>query len=154
MRLTRRKILPEGVTVPRGERVLAVGGDAVATQSALYLAGSEGTVRLPWERVEQAGWHSGVLTVRETGGARHAVRLAHPGSIPEAVRERFTATVVVSTHALLPGGQVRIIGRRAPAGDGTVRWTFVFDPGMNADDPGLRAQAEQALEEIRRQTGL
>lgn len=147
-------MVPEGVAVRRGERVLAVGGDAVATQSALYLTGSDGGVRLPWERVEQAGWHDGTLTVREVGGARHAVRLAHPGSIPEIVRERVTATVVVSTHVRLPGGGVRVVGRRAPAGDGAIRWTFVFDPGLNADDPGLRAQAEQALEEIRRQTGL
>jgi hypothetical protein len=154
MRLTRRKTVPEGVAVERGERVLAVGGDAVATQSALYLAGAGGTVRLPWEHVDQAGWHDGVLTVREVDGTRHAVRLAEPASIPETVRERVTAAVLVSTHVRLPGGGVRVVGRRAPAGDGTVHWAFVFDSGLNADDPGLRAQAEQALEEIRRQTGL
>ena len=154
MRLTRRKAVPEGVAVRRGERVLAVGGDTVATQSALYLPGPDGVVRLPWERVEQAGWHDGVLVVRENDGTRHTVPLARPGSIPEAVRERVTATVVVSTHVRLPGGGVRVVGRRAPSGDGAVRWSFVFDPGMNAGDPGLRAQAEQALEEIRRQTGL
>ncbi len=138
----------------RGERVLAVGGDTVATRSALYLPGPDGTVRLPWERVEQAGWHDGVLVVRDTGGTRHTVRLARPGSIPETVRERITATIVVSTHVRLPGGGVRVVGRRPLSGDGAVRWSFVFDPGLNADDPGLRAQAEQALEEIRRQTGL
>lgn len=146
--------MPDGVVLRRGERVLAVGGDAVASQSALYLPGPGGTVRLPWERVEQAAWHDGVLVVREVGGARHSVPLAAPGSLPEAVRERVTATVVVSTHVRLPGGGVRVVGRRAAAGDGAVHWTFVFDPGLDAGDPGLRAQAEQALEEVRRQTGL
>lgn len=154
MRLTRRKIVPDGVVLRRGERALAVGGDAVATQSALYLPGPGGTVRLPWERVEQVGWHDGVLAVRETGGARYSVRIADPGSLPETVRERVTASVAVSTHVRLPGGGVRVVGRRAAAGDGTVHWTFVFDPGLDATDPGLRAQAEQALEEVRRQTGL
>jgi hypothetical protein len=153
MRLTWRKNVPDGVAVQRGERVLAVGGETVATDAALYLAGEEG-VRLPWERVEQATWQEGVLAVREVGGRRHTIRLADPGSVPETVRERVTATVVVSTHVKLPAGGVRIVGRRPPRADGDLRWTFVFDRGLDPDDPGLLAQAEQALEEIRRQTGL
>jgi hypothetical protein len=153
MRLTWRKNVPDGVAVQRGERVLAVGGETVATDAALYLPGEEG-VRLPWERVEQATWQEGVLAVREVGGRRHTVRLADPGSVPEAVRERVTATVVVSTHVRLPAGGVRIVGRRPPRDDGDLRWTFVFDRGLDPDDPGLLAQAEQALAEIRRQTGL
>ena len=35
-----------------------------------------------------------------------------------------------------------------------IRWTFVFDAGQDPSDPGLRAQAEQLLEDLRRQTGL
>jgi hypothetical protein len=93
------------------------------------------------------------LVIREVGGARHDVRLAEPGSVPETVRERVTATVVMSTHVKLTGGGVRIAARR-PARGGEPRWTFVFDPGLDPADPGLLAQAEQALEEIRRQTGL
>lgn len=154
MRLTLRRSLPDGVVPGKGERVLAVAGDTVATNAALYLPGADGTTRLPWERIEQAAWREGVLVVREAGGARHAVRLADPGLVPEAVRERVTAAIVVSTHVRLPGGGVRIVGRRPPAGNGEPRWAFVFDRGLDPADPGLRAQAEQALEEIRRQTGL
>jgi hypothetical protein len=154
MRLTWRKNVPDGVVLPRGERVLAVGGETVATDSALYLPGAAESTRLPWEHVEQATWQDGVLVVREVGGRRHTVRLAEPGSVPEAVRERVTATVVVSTHVKLPAGGVRIVGRRPPRADSDLRWTFVFDRGLDPADPGLLAQAEQALEEIRRQTGL
>lgn len=154
MRLTWRKSPPDGVVPGKGERVLAVAGDAAATDVALYLPGTEGPTRLPWERIQQAAWQDGVLVVREVDGARHAVRLADPGSLPEAVRERVTATIVVSRHVRLPGGGVRIVGRRPLGGDGGPRWAFHFDAGLDPADPGLRAQAEQALEEIRRQTGL
>ncbi|MEV5751831.1 hypothetical protein AB0L00_28780 [Actinoallomurus sp. NPDC052308] len=154
MRLTWRKNVPDGVVLQRGERVLAVGGETVASDAALYLPGTDEVTRLPWERVEQATWQDGVLAVREVGGRRHTVPLTEPGSVPETVRERVTATVVVSTHVKLPGGGVRIVGRRPPRADGEVRWSFVFDRGLDPADPGLLAQAEQALEEIRRQTGL
>jgi hypothetical protein len=151
MRWTRR--LPEGLALDKGERVLAVSGETVATDSALRYRAEDGFTRLPWERVEQAVWKDGLLVIREVGGARHDVRLAEPGSVPETVRERVTATVVMSTHVKLIGGGVRIAARR-PARGGEPRWTFVFDPGLDPADPGLLAQAEQALEEIRRQTGL
>jgi len=154
MRLRRRKDLPEGVTLEPRERTLAVSGEAVATDTALYFSGEGGFTRLPWERIEQAVWKDGMLLVGEVGGARHNVRLAEPGSVPEAVRERVTASVIVSTHVKLPGGGVRITARRPARGDGEPRWAFVFDPGLDPADPGLLAQAEQALEEIRRQTGL
>jgi hypothetical protein len=154
MRLTRRRNLPDGLTLAEGERVLAVSGDTVATDAALHFQDGTGFARLPWERVEQAGWRDGVLAVREVGGTRHAVALSEPGSVPETVRERVTATVVVSTHVKLPGGGgVRIAARR-PAKGGEPRWTLMFDPGLDPTDPGLLAQAEQAMEEIRRQTGL
>jgi hypothetical protein len=155
MRLTRRRNLPEGLTLEKGERVLAVSGETVATTTALHFQDGTGFTRLPWERVEQAGWKDGVLVVREVGGGRHIVRLLEPGSVPEAVRERVTATVVVSTHVKLPsGGGVRITARRSAKGAGDPHWTLVFDTGLDPSDPGLLAQAEQAMEEIRRQTGL
>jgi hypothetical protein len=154
MRLTRRSNLPEGLTLDKGERVLAVSGDTVATDAALHFQDGTGFTRLPWERVEQAVWKDGLLVVREVGGARHTVHLSEPGSVPETVRERVTSTVVISTHVKLPGGGVRIAARRPARGAGEPRWTLVFDPGLDPTDAGLLAQAEQAMEEIRRQTGL
>ena len=60
----------------------------------------------------------------------------------------------VGMGAALPGGgTVRIVGRR-PATGGDVRWTIVFESGLHPHDPGMRAQAEQILEDLRRQTGL
>jgi hypothetical protein len=167
----RRGRLPQEVRLAldlhRAERVLTHaptrgGSYVVATSMALHLpAGrAEGTtapafVRLPWDRIGHASWKDGWLHVHEPGGtAEHHVRLTDPGSVPETVRERVTSTVVVDHQGRLPGGRrVRILGRRT-AGGGEPHWSFVFEPGADPDDPGLRAQAEQLLEDLRRQTGL
>ncbi|GLZ10980.1 hypothetical protein Acsp04_12150 [Actinomadura sp. NBRC 104425] len=151
----------DALALERGERPLASaatrgGSYVVATSAALHLpTASGGFHRLPWERIDQASWQDGHLHVHTTGGGpEYRVRLPDPGSVPETVRERVTATVVVSRHARLPGGgSVRIAGRRPPGG-GDVRWTLVFEAGLDPSDPGLRAQAEQILEDLRRQTGL
>ncbi|WP_329520023.1 hypothetical protein [Spirillospora sp. NBC_01491] len=165
MRLLRAARLPASVrdalALDRGERVLAHaptrgGSFVVATTTALRLPSAEGGfTSVPWERVDQASWKDGWLHVQETsGGPEHHVRLTEPGSVPETVRERVTATVVLTHHARLPGGGgVRIAGRR-PAEGGGVRWSFVFEAGLDPDDPGLRAHAEQILQDLRRQTGL
>ncbi|WP_395110720.1 hypothetical protein [Actinomadura sp. SCN-SB] len=159
MRLSRQ--IRDRLTLEKGERALATaptrgGSYVVATSTALHLPTPSGTfTRLPWERIDQASWKDGWLHVHETaGGPEHHVRLVEPGSVPETVRERVTATVVISRDARLPsGGTVRIAGRR-PATGGDVRWSFVFAPGLDPSDPGLRAQAEQVLQDLRRQTGL
>jgi len=156
--------LPRGLrdTLPleRGERALAVaptrgGSHVAATTTALHIPTAEGGfTRIPWERIDHATWGDGWLHVHETSRAEHHVRLTDPGSVPETVRERVTATIAVTHQAALPGGgNVRIAGRR-PATGGDVRWTFVFDAGLDPSDPDLRAQAEQVLEDLRRQTGL
>lgn len=163
MRLLRGSLpatVRDALPLERGERVLAAaptrgGSHVAATTTALHLpTPSGGFTRIPWERVDHATWKDGWLHVQETAaGPDHHVRLTGPGSVPETVRERVTATIAVSHQAQLPAGKVRIVGRR-PAAGGEVRWTFVFDSGLDPSDPGLRAQAEQALEDLRRQTGL
>jgi hypothetical protein len=157
MRLTRWRNLPAGLEMEKGERVLAVSGETVATTAALHFMNADSFTRLPWERVERAAWRDGLLVVHEVGGGRHTVPLSEPGSVPETVRERVTSTVVVSTHVNLPGGGgkgVRIAARRPARGGGEPRWTLVFDPGLDPTDAALLAQAERAMEEIRHQTGL
>jgi hypothetical protein len=159
MRSIRRKSLPDGLVVERGEKVLAqaatrAGSAVVATNGALYVPAGEEFWRLPWEQVDWAGWKDGWLHVRRTGGEERHIRLDEAGSVPEVVRDRVTATVVASRHFALPGGGVRIVGRRPARGEGELSWSFVFDAGMDADDPGLQALAEQGLAEFRAQMGL
>ncbi|ADG87911.1 hypothetical protein TBS_01670 [Thermobispora bispora] len=144
------------LALERGERVLthartSDGGHCVATTQALHLPGG---VRLPWHLVDRATWTEEALTVTMTDGRVHRVPVAEPGLLPETIRERVTATIVVSQYVSLGDrGGVRLIARRVPGYD-LPRWEFLFDPGLDPADPGLRALAEQALEDVRRSLGV
>ncbi|WP_245647050.1 hypothetical protein [Microtetraspora niveoalba] len=127
------------------------GGYAVATTLALHLPGGR---RLPWHLVDKATWDEDGLTVVMTDGETHKAALPEPGLLPETIRERVTSTIVASRHVALDArGGVRLVARRVP-GTEQPRWEFVFDPGLDPGDPGLRALAEQALEEVRRSLGV
>ncbi|MEO5874645.1 MAG: hypothetical protein ABIS86_21470 [Streptosporangiaceae bacterium] len=154
----------DALHLPRGERTLAHaatrgGSHVIATPLALYVPDGEGGFsRLPWEQVLQVSWREEWLHVTGDDGEHH-LRLTEPGTVPEVVHERVTATVVVSRHYSLPGGGVRIVGRRPPrsrpsAARDELLWSMVFDDGLDPADPGRQAQAEQLLEALRRQTGL
>ncbi|HEX4816156.1 MAG TPA: hypothetical protein VFV66_25715 [Nonomuraea sp.] len=138
-----------------GERVLTFArsddGHVVATDLALFLA--DGT-RVPYEEIDKASWDEQGLRVLTMDGGWHAERIAEPRMLPETVRERVNATIVVNKHVSLPGrGGVRLVARRRPGGE-MLGWTLVFDDGLDPADPGLRAQAEQALEGVRRSMGV
>ncbi|GAA5045045.1 hypothetical protein HNP84_002713 [Thermocatellispora tengchongensis] len=151
-----RRGLPAGVELAKGDRALtyakaAGGGHVVVTDNALYL--DDGT-RLPWHTIDRGLWDEDGITVITTDGGRHRALLPDPGRVPEAVRERVTSSIVVNQHVPLPGrGGVRLVARRVP-GQPELLWEFVFDQGLDPDDPGLRAHAEQALEEVRRSLGV
>ncbi len=148
--------LPSDVIIEPGDRVLthAVtpdGGYVVAADRALYLPDG---ARLPWHLIDRATWGEDGLSVLATDGTIRTVAVAKPGRLPEAVRERITASIVVSRHVTLPGrGGVRLVARRVP-GEAELSWEFVFDEGLDPGDPGLRAMAEQSLEEVRRSLGV
>ncbi|GLW08662.1 hypothetical protein Misp01_37920 [Microtetraspora sp. NBRC 13810] len=148
---------PADIRIEPGDRVLAHaatgdGEHVVATDRALYLPGG---TRLPWERIDRGTWDEEGLRVTTTDGATYTARLTEPGRLPETVRERVTASIVVTQYVTLSrGGGVRLVARRPPAGGGDLTWEFVFDEGLDPADPGLRAHAEQALEAVRRNYGV
>ncbi|MFI7700125.1 hypothetical protein [Nonomuraea sp. NPDC049480] len=138
-----------------GERVLTFArsddGHVVATNLALFL--SDGT-RVPYEEIDKASWDEAGLRVLTMDRGRHLERISEPRMLPETVRERVNSTIVVNKHVDLPGrGGVRLVARRRPGGE-VLGWTLVFDEGLDPEDPGLRAQAEQALEGVRRSMGV
>jgi hypothetical protein len=113
--------------------------------------------RLPWERIGAAAWSDDVLEVSVSFPGRPRQRLAlrfdEPGQLPEAVRDRVTASIVVNEHVRIDGRLgVRIVGRRRPRQDGLV-WTMSFDRGLDPDDPWIRGRAEEELERLREMTG-
>ena len=82
------------------------------------------------------------------------VVLDAPGNIPEVVNERVKASVLVQQHVALIGDKgVRLVARRKP-GDTAIMWRVTFDAGVDANDPAVRAAADDALAELRASLGL
>ncbi len=159
----RRFVAPEPVRelLPSDERLLAWGSTlggafVVASNLALYLPDVAGATRVPYETVQTASWDDPVLNVVLVGeGGRHRlVRLEETGELPAVVRERVTSTVLVTERVVLSGAAgALVIARRPPESD-DVLWQVVFDAGLDAGDPRLRADAADAVARVRASTGL
>lgn len=156
-----------GLTLPRGERVLAwaraADGSVVAgSRDALHAAEPDGgTLRIAWEQVEAADWDqdTGVLRVSEVGAwgsarPEHTWTFEDTGRLLELVRERVTASVLFQRHVPVAGRRgLRVIARRAPSGAAPVQWVYEYDEGLDPDDPTVRASAAAALTQAREQLG-
>lgn len=152
--------------IPSQERVIAWGiGDArepgssfvVATGEALY--DQRTGARFPWQDVIKGTWEQPdfQLTVASANGAiRTSVRLDDPRDVPAAVRDRVTDTVVVSQYLDLgEGAGAQFVARRDPDGDlAGIRWSVVFDAGLDPSDASLRARADEALANLRGSLGI
>ena len=157
----RRRTRPS-VDVGPGEKVLAWAqsnhGVVAGTRDALYLGGR----RLPWEAVEAADWNSDTDTLRvsEVGTwgeprVEHDLLVEEPGRLLELVRERVTASVVLTRHVPVSGRSgLRVIARRAPRGDQPIAWFYEYDQGIDPDDPEVRELARSALAAARDEVGL
>jgi hypothetical protein len=165
VRSLRRDRPPVGVHP--GERALAWapvddGGWVLGTRDALYLPAT----RLPWEQVEAAAWDRDDhrLRVSEVGTwgeprVEHAHTLAESGRdadrLLQLVRERVTASVVISRHVPIDGRRgVRVVARRAPSGRSPVHWVYEYDAGVDPDDPFVQTAAAEALDAARDDLGL
>jgi len=164
----RRRTKPP-VAVGRGEKVLAwtksESGEVLAgTRDALYLASVDQaeTRRVPWEQVEAADWDrdTSALRISEVGSwgeqrVEHDLTIDEPGRVLELIRERVTASVVLQRHFPVTGRRgLRVIARRAPAGDRPLAWFYEYDEGVDPDDPEVQQVATAALAMVRDEVGL
>ncbi len=142
-----------------GEHVMAWAatpdGPVVATRTALHLPDG---ARRPWDLVVNAAWEAPLLRLTlqdRPGGANRELEivLGEPGRVPMVVRERVTWSVLAEQRAALDGDRgVRVLARRTE--DGGVRWTMVFDPGLDPADPALRRAADEALARVQASWGV
>ena len=122
-----------------GEVVLAsgtlVGGEPVlATPLALYVPSRDLT--LPWERVAAATWDDPELRVVTTGVRQtHALTLDDAGLLPEVIRERVQASILVSEHVRADPSRGRAVQRPAVP-DGGRRGALDGDVRRRAGPPG------------------
>jgi hypothetical protein len=131
----------------------------IASERALYVDDPSGRVRIPWDRVLKAKWVDPtleVLTQPGPGGVTRMLRfrLDETGEMPVVVRERVTASIVVTEHVPLDGQRgVRVVAR-SDSDTGDIRWSMVFDQGLDSSDPDLRSRADEALARVRSQMGI
>ena len=167
----RRDALPTEIAaslpLEQGERVLAstrATGDRwhVATGHALYIAEDVGHRRIPWHRVDRAAWDRDaerlvVVEVADFGQPepRHTLEVTEPSRLLEVVRERVTASVLMTRHVPVAGSRgLKVVARRAPAGSDEVQWSFWLDEGLEPDDPLVREAVERGLVEARAELGF
>lgn len=155
------------LTLDKGERILAASpetGDPerwiVGTDRALHVP-AEPFDRIPWEQIEHAEWDRDGQLLRVTRSApfgapmpRLELRLRDPDRLTQLIRERVTASVVVSRQVPLERGLgVRVSARRSPSGRRTdeLTWSVAFDEGLDPSDPAVLDAAQDALDSVRAQ---
>jgi hypothetical protein len=80
--------------------------------------------------------------------------LPEAGDLPAIVRTYVTDSVVVSEQVeVAPGAGARLVARRAGLG-GEVRWSVIFDEGLDSRDPALQAAAMERLALLRDSLGI
>ncbi len=151
-----------------GEKLLAwaaderTGGTVVAGRHRLY-AVAPGPERLvvaltrPWHLVDAGTWdgEARTLTVTWVDGER-PVRfvLTDPGQLPETLRERVQASVVLAEAVDLGGRRTaKVVVRKDLAADRLLSQA-VLPPGVRSTDPGVAEQVRLGLARVREQVGL
>lgn len=126
-------------------------GYVVGTRAALVWLG-EVEVEIPWEQIHSADWEreEDLLRVVElsefgTPQATYEFTVESAGRLPELVRERVTASVVLQRAVSLGGaGTSRVIARRSPDG-GEVHWMVEYAEGVDPSAPRVVERATDAL---------
>jgi len=148
-----------------GERVLgwcASGrSSVVATEKSLLLPEVEGgALRIPWDLVLRTAWEEDAVevTAQDSPGGRpvvHRIALsADPIVLASVIRERVNASIVVQRRIELVGERgARFVARREP-GTTDLRWSVVFDAGLDPGDLDLRRRADEALAALRVSLGV
>ena len=153
--------------LPRGGKALASaratdGTWLLGTRDALVLVPPDGDARrLRWEEVATADWARDeerlrVVELAEFGltPVVHELAIADPGLLLDLVRERVTASVLLTRRVQVERGRgLTVIARRAPGGRGPVAWSYELDPGLDPDDPLVRVAADQGLRQAREELG-
>ncbi len=150
-----------------GEKVIAWGSSpgadttqtvfTAATARALY--SQQLGQRIPWHTISKATWDEPTLdlvlldSVDQPG---RSVRLSVDDArdLPAAVHDRVVGSVVAGQHVDLGHGAGALMVARRGSDDGEIRWSVVFDAGLDTADPALRREASEALGRLRESLGI
>jgi hypothetical protein len=163
--LRRREPVPPAVAAAlelSGQRVLAWsglvgGGAAVATIDSLRILTPRGQVMIKtWVDVDHAAWDqdSAMLVVWWVGTRRTTPLeiVADVGRLPEVIRERVQASVVLSSTVLLPGGRSARVALRRD-GTGALSAQSLLPPGVKEDAPDVAPLLRRATADLWAEAG-
>lgn len=152
----------------RGEQVLAsaredAGGHwVVLTTWRLLERAEDGTSVLerPWHEVDAGAWNpdTWILSVSFVDGLHprqwQLQRLTGPGRVPDVLRERTIASVVLTRAVDLGRRRTARVSVRSVLATRELTDQVLLGRGSRADDAELSAQVEQARRELREQAGM
>ena len=143
MRL-RRKGLASARTV--------TGEEVMGTRDALVTGDRE----VRWEQILTADWDadSGTLRVALVEPEILLFELVEPALLLQLVRERVTASVVLSRRIPLEDGLGFVLMARRPPAGGEVSFTCEYDQGVDPDSPEVLEAARTAVRSARDELGL
>jgi hypothetical protein len=140
----------------------ASGVTVVAGRHRLYAVapGPEGpkvALSRPWHLVDAGLWsgEDGSLRVTWVDGERPArFVLTEPGALPETLRERVQASVVIVEAIELPNRRSARVVVRKDLATGELLSQALLGPGVRSTDPGVSEQVREGLARVREQVGL
>ena len=156
----------KALELAKGERVLAFAVDdftanhVVATTYALVLVSqaAEHTVRRRWLLVDAGVWEpeTATLTVTWADGppAGQWSMRGQTTLLPETVRERVQASVVLSLRLILGERRSGRVAIRQDFATGELISQTILGESTRADDPEVQAHVQAALAHLRDQVGL
>lgn len=166
-----RPAVPEDVAAvidpADGDRLLAWGTDdagttLVAGRHRLHVVRTDAegarvlALSRPWHLVDAGTWAEGGV-LRVTWVDREPplrVVLTEPGMLPETLRERVQASVVLAESLDLGERRsAKVVVRRDLATNGLVSQA-VLGRGVRSDDPGVAERVRAGLVRVREQVGL
>ncbi|MBR7744089.1 hypothetical protein KC207_12400 [Phycicoccus sp. BSK3Z-2] len=150
-----------------GERLLAWGSTPdgttlVAGRHRLYLLEARDgdapvvTRSRPWHLVDSGSWsEQGVLRVTWVD-REPPLRVGpeEPGMLPETIRERVQASVVLAETVDLGEKRTARVVVRRELSSGRLLSQAVLGKGVSASDPEVAVQVRAALDGVREQAGL
>ena len=147
-----------------GRRILAwasSGSSQVAAlETELLLPEGLEPGQLPWDLILRASWepdHADIVYQPQAGGSPRTLVIPVSGEfevLAAVVREQVMGSIVIQHHVELKGEiGARLIARRIP-GDTALRWSVVFDAGIDTKDPIMRERADEALSTLRTSLGV
>ena len=131
------------------------------TKDGIEIVGKRDVLSVPgreirWEEILNAEWDSetGTLVVMLVEPEVLSFELDEPALLLQLVRERVTASVVLTRRFLVQGKLgFTVMARRPPSGD-EITLTYEYDRGLDPDAPAVREAARSALRDVRDELGL